>query len=318
MNQATQPGLSPAPSQAPRRSSRIWSELIVENPLLGQAARDQLRFFRNPQLGRYGPTIVIVIVVLFYAWMVVAATLSDTDGTVLFSYIEITLLTLVLTGSIYGAVSGEREKATWDALILTRLTPAQIIVGKLVWRLRLTLFIAVLAIIPIVLSRYLAVTFDVTAEDAAVGQLVVLCWSIFVACFGLFVSSITKRSITSLAAIAVSLICAVALIPGVYMMLASATNTDWNDKSNPDVLFNTVISFNPALLYYILDRHQPDYSAESLPAGAIATGWPQILVYLLLAAGCVYLTYRRLRQLEEPDRGRDKKRRKPENHASTR
>ena len=283
------------PTTPPRLS--LWAELITENPLRGDAAREQRRFFRFSNLGPIGRWIVLVCFILFYGWLFVIANVTASDGTLGWSIAELVVTTIFLTGSIYGAISGEREKATWDALILTRLTPAQIIIGKFMWRVRLIGILIALFAIVIVASRSGAATFNITTVDAIAIQLLILSWCLFVAGLGLWISSITKRSIISLTLLSSILIGMLGVIPGLYGILASSASPGWNTTGNPDAFFNFTMSFNPFVP--LLDLANPQ--ADAL-RGTLHLGWPQYAAYIAGSACLIALTYRRLRKLEEPDK----------------
>jgi len=66
------------PSPPPESGAAgIWRELIVENPMLDQAKREQRRFFRSAYgLGRFGPAIILTVIGLLYVWLVLETILA--------------------------------------------------------------------------------------------------------------------------------------------------------------------------------------------------------------------------------------------------
>lgn len=303
--------LEPSPSpphsggyQDARRTTifeRGWQELVVENPVLEESVREQRKFFKTASEGsKTGPRIIIGIALFFYAWLVVQASLAHEDGTEVFSYIELIALTLVLPGSIYGAISGERERSTWEALVLTRLTPAQIVAGKLLWRLRMMLYIAGIVLIPMLVSRVSDThSDDITGGSVWMSQAMILSWGILLSTFSLWASSCTKRSVTTLAIVAVTLIGLLIALPTLYSIFAGIQGDDTHDS----VLYQAITAFNPFTVLGLIFR--PDsagYRMDGAAGTELGSGFYQTVVWLLLSGLFVKLSCDKLRQMEEPKR----------------
>jgi len=285
------------PSHSGRRESfKNWLRLtLVDNPMFDESKREQRRFLR------YGLAMRIVILALFamfYLWLILESYLGHTDGSEPFCYLELVLLTLALPASIYGSISGERERATWDALVLTRLTASQIIFGKLIWRMRIIALIVVLSIIPIIVSRFNPDSYDTTNWMVFRTQLVLCSWSLLLCTFGLWVSSSTKRSITSLAVITGSLIGVLLALPVLYAMF---TNMVSGSQTNADPISQVMYTLNPFVCMGPLLGTRP-YGDSPLIAGG-EFGYPQIAVFLGLALLFIVFTYWRIIRLERPIRG---------------
>ena len=291
--QPSLPGGSPTPSAA---RPNLWREMVTENPLIEEGRREQRRFFRmaagSGQFGR----IVIGIAALFYVWLLIESAVAHADLTMIYSYVELIALTLCLPGSIYGAISGEREKSTWEALILTRLTPWQIIAGKLIWRVRMIGMVVGFLLPPLLISRVFAVTADAPLTAVLSSQVLLICWGFLLCSFSLWVSSLTQRSITTLAVIACSMIGVLVALPTLYGLFASMLS-HWN--SNQDAFFSFMLQLNPFLA--ISDVLTPGGAGENVhPLGH--GGWAQSALYLALTAVLIFLANKRLQQLETPGR----------------
>jgi hypothetical protein len=308
----------PAESQAPNSdkaailSSRplvnitgrtgLWSELVTQNPMLDEAVREQRKFFRSAMgAGRIGPRVAIAIVGLLYLWLIVASCLTHDDVTVPYSYLELIVFTIVLPASVYGAISGERERSTWDALILTRLTSGQIITGKLIWRVRLMLILLAALIAPILISLpFVANLRDMVPASRIFGsQCAIVSWGILITGFGLWVSATTRRSIDSLAVIYTTLVAVLAVIPALYAMFANILIPGWGTGgSSNDPIMSVMMAVNPFLaLATILD---PGSWAPSFIPAFARTGLLISVVNVWLAAIFIFFTYRRLNWLGEP------------------
>jgi ABC-type transport system involved in multi-copper enzyme maturation permease subunit len=274
----------------------ILRRTIFDNPMLDESMRAQRKFFPK---GRIGVRAGFVLFWMFYIWIAVEAYLSMTDLTEIYSYFELTLITLILPSSIYNAISGERERGTWDALVLTKLTPGQIVFGKLIWRLRIILTIWVLAMIPICMSRITRDSFDITNGMVVLSQLVILLWGISLATFGLWISSITRKSITSLAVIALTLIGGLILLPLLYSLFYSILGGQ-QDRANHDLVFITITQFDPFVcVYTVLSPSSQDEFTRLLGPPGI---W-QCCVYAFFTVVFTAFSHQRLKQLERPIRG---------------
>jgi len=283
---------------APGRSGfKSWFRFtLIENPMFDEARREQRRFLR------FGPVVRYVILFFFgllYLWLGIESYIGHADATVPFSYIELVILTLLLPSSIHGSISGERERATWDALMLTRLTAAQIIFGKLVWRFRIILIVAILSIIPIIISRTNPDSFEISTGMFISAEVMILAWGLLLCTFGLWISAITKRSITSLAVIAGSLTGVLLLLPVLYSMFYSIMDSDRSSQN--DFIFKLMFTFNPfTSLEIVLDPRDANNSAI-ISGGQM--GSEQTLLYLALSIVFTIFTFLRIKSLEKPITG---------------
>ena len=145
--------MTPAPYET------TWRELFAQNPMTLEATRTVRRFLRagtggdNTGNSRYVNVALFGVLAFLYIWMLILAVTTHEDMGRYITFGEAALLTLIVPGSLYGAIAIEREKQTFDALIMTRLTPAQIVCGKLVWRVGMVLGLMALFLPPIVVSQ---------------------------------------------------------------------------------------------------------------------------------------------------------------------
>jgi ABC-type transport system involved in multi-copper enzyme maturation permease subunit len=251
------------------------------------------------RFGRPARIVILVLFVVIYLWSILMTITSGSDVSIFFSYLELILVTLIIPSSIHGAISAERERATWDALMLTRLTAGQIIIGKLIWRFRLILALLALLLVPALLSRTNPDTFDISNGMLWHAQLMILAWCLLLCSFGLWVSSSTKRSITSLAVIIGSLIGVLIAVPILYDMFCHISGG--GGPGQGDLISSAMTTFNPFLSLYPM--MVPPDSESGLIAGGLS-GWPQIGLYTALSVLFLVFTYWRIIGLEKPVRGR--------------
>lgn len=110
-------------------------KLPVVNPVLARESRVRMRGWKAPGL------IALYVGVLgFIAWFILAITRATGQsfapelGGYIFLALGLAQFALLLfsaPGLTAGAIAGEREKQTLDLLLITRLTPLQVVSGKL-------------------------------------------------------------------------------------------------------------------------------------------------------------------------------------------
>jgi len=281
-------------------SSSWWREMVTENPMLHEGQREVRRFLRSTAaLGRFGPPLMIFVTSSIYLWLLFQTYMGRTDSSIVYCFIELILITLALPGSVYGAISGEREKATWEALILTRLTPAQIIAGKFLWRMRLLALIVAFLVIPVFVSRLSANRFEAALPDLITAQVLILLWGTLLCSFGLWVSSITNRAIASLTAIAITIFGLLIALPSLYSIFSSmivTMSSESGARGNSDAIMRLMSSLNPFLvLQPLLSDNHPSASYLVDDSGHLAC-----VCYLILTVLFLFFTNRRLKRLENP------------------
>ncbi|HXG25148.1 MAG TPA: ABC transporter permease [Chthonomonadales bacterium] len=284
----------------------LLQELFCENAMREEATRMWRKFLRSGgSSGRAVNSIAVALIAFFYLWFLAAIVRSQENWVMPIQSFELVLLTLVMPASIYGAISGERERATWEALILTRLTPAQIIAGKLFWRVLMVVGVMTVLAVPMVLSQMVGTrgAEHTSFGDLVRGQTMIFAWGVLLCAFGLWVSANSRRSVTSAALIYSTLFAALILLP---MLLAIyGVLTPFQQMDDPVGLTAwLILEFNPFRI--LTDMSNP---VETRSMGLERAGWyiavqgfMQAVFYLLVAGGFVYATHSALRKLEEPRR----------------
>ena len=120
-----------------------------ENPVLIKEVRGRLRARRQSKWGRYTAFIVVGVIVLVMYFFGTRAILgsngsaSQAEGMYDFFIIgvEMTLILFLVPPLAAGSITQEREQQTWNALLLSRLSAREIVVGKFVAALLPTLLI---------------------------------------------------------------------------------------------------------------------------------------------------------------------------------
>jgi hypothetical protein len=294
--------------------STLLRHLFLNNPMSLEATRVGRRFLRTGgDTGRALNYTVLTILGLLYVWLLFAVLRYREDMSEMMLQMELGILTLAVPASVYAAVSGEREKLTWDALIMTRLSPGQIIAGKLLWRVLMILGVMALFVPPLLLCHYSGGAWsdggtrrpDYHAGAVMQAQAVIFGWSLMLCGFSLWVSAKTKRAITTLSLITVALLAFLALVPMLVSLFGGRVGY-LSDGASPLEMFGS-----------LLVHLNPFYEINALRTWGIEHAWGDMdawrnlgvssaLPALYGGAALLLLTgaWRTLRGLEVPTAGR--------------
>ena len=290
-------------------SPSLIRHLVLDNPMTLEATRVWRRFIRSGgDTGKGVNLTAICVLTVLYLWLLGAILRYREDMTVGILLLEVGLLTLIVPGSMYAAVSGERERMTWDGLIMTSLSPGQIVVGKLLWRVVLILGLAALFVPPLLLCHYATglLGAERNMRDAYklselfLAQGIIVTWGFLLAGFSLLVSTRTKRAVTTLAIVTITLLSFLVLVP----MLVSLFGGDngWRLTDAPLKQLGSLLQhLHPAISFLeVLDgRDAVVYS----PADLWRTNdWQRVIpwIYLSGAFACTVGAWKTLKGLEEP------------------
>lgn len=176
----------------------LWQRWVSDNPVLRYHLFGQTRLMARRPIWQI--VIVTAPLTLLYIWLVYRVA---NDGlpelVVTLECLALWLLAPLMTHSVFAM---EFEKATWDMLILTRLTAGQIVMGKFLSRLAL-LGIFVFLFMPLL---WIAAAHDFTVMSpfsllfwVLKTQLVIVGWAILLIAVTLWLSYWLKRGMIAAA-----------------------------------------------------------------------------------------------------------------------
>lgn len=172
-------------------------KLMFRNPVFMREARVRMRGWRAPGL------ITLYVALLMGAVMLILAAFFVSGGTPQFSpelgavtysalsMVQLGLLILAAPGLTAGAISGERERQTLDLLLVTRMSPAQVVIGKLLAAVGFALLLMV-ASLPVYGILYLFG--GVSFYRLGLIAIVYLTTVLLLGSVGLYFSSVFKRT----------------------------------------------------------------------------------------------------------------------------
>lgn len=296
---------NPEPENTGRRPTSRFSEwmdtMFRENAMMDEATRYMRQFARVRGSGQSANIVIVGIVAFFYLWLIATMIRYDITMTMPILFVELFIVTLLAPSSMHAAISGEREKATWDALALTRLTPAQIIAGKMGWRVGVVAVLIALAMVSIVVSQFMGD--DPTDRPrwvtVIVAQAMIFCWGVLLCAYSLLVSAHTRQTVTTIAVVIGSLLGVLALLP-LLLVIFGADPTPDAIESVFQYLAAFVFWMNP--FYALTAQGEFRHNYDMVFMHPIAWTCLLCVLYLLAAALFIRFSHTRIRRLEEPVR----------------
>ncbi|HYF75871.1 MAG TPA: ABC transporter permease [Symbiobacteriaceae bacterium] len=170
-------------------------KLPAINPVLARESRVRMRGWKAPAL------ITLYVAVLgFIAWFILAVTravgqtFAPELGGIIFAMLGVAqfgLLVFSAPGLTAGAIAGEREKQTLDLLLITRMTPFQVVTGKL-WAAVAFSLLLMFASLPVYSLLFLmgGISMSHLAQTTAVYIVTVF----LLGALGLYFSSVFRRT----------------------------------------------------------------------------------------------------------------------------
>ena len=175
-------------------SEDAFRRLFSENPMLMEATRFKRRFLGEARHSGIYRTYLVLALIIYL--LIVAVSIAFRSGLTSGAIIEFQsgLYCLVVPAVTYGAVAGEREKRTWELLIVAPITKTQIVVGKFLS--------AAMVVLTVALFTLPVAAFGFNRESETI--LGVICGYFDSIAFGLgltavclLISSRTNRSLTA-------------------------------------------------------------------------------------------------------------------------
>lgn len=209
-----------------------------------------------------------------------------------------------------GAISGEKERQTYDLLLISLLSPWQIVVGKLVAALAFALLL-IIAALPLAGLSFLFG--GVSGAELIIGIIGVLVTAVCYATIGLLASGL-MRSTLSATVLAQGIVIALLLgVPFLYVIISTLTNT-FSGPLEPWYVYvmGLFLSIHPFIALGITaaslaSGENPFFFEIPTRAGEVIVPSPW-MIYVALSAiltlVCLFLCIRLLRPVEYAAPGR--------------
>ena len=189
---------------------------LFENPIIKKELITRFRMSKN----KSAQTAVVIVFIsgfllmhwIFFKWMMDSEYSSQgKDAFLLITGIEGLLVGLVALSIASNAITKEREQQTWEMLIFTRLTPSDIILGKLISRM-ITIVLVMLLMLPLKIGcamfsfsgrlfpEFHNYSLGLTFFELAMGEIVMFIGGLFIVTVGIYFSWIFKKTISAIMA----------------------------------------------------------------------------------------------------------------------
>lgn len=199
---------------------------VMSNAVVGKELRTRMRGWRSIVIVTGYMSVLGVIAVGFLVQQAgPAAGQSSQVGTQLFQVLAVFQLLLILfvtPASTAGAISGERQRQTWDLLLVTRLSAFSIVCGKLVAGLAFNLLL-LFASLPLLSLVFLFG--GVAPDDVLHIFCIFLATVLLLGSVSLFISGLTRRLAASMIVSNV-----VSLVLGLGLTLLTAYLENWGQQ----------------------------------------------------------------------------------------
>lgn len=263
------------------------------NPIYWQETRVSSRSFRLPLIIFLCNTILALAALLnMYSMVTQAKATAEIQYSsflnlyILIACIEFAMILLIVPALTSGSISGERERQTLNLLLTTRMTPADIVIGKLMASLS-TIILLIVSSFPV-----LALVFiygGVTVKDIVLLLLTFVSTAVLSGSVGICCSSVFKKS--TIATVASYCVMAVLVLGTVAAARVGSTSGPssfvWLLLMNPAVPFDAAMGEQLGNVRRLaVVETWAGSSFQRLTTGDWL--WLSLIVQLLLAGICLY------------------------------
>jgi ABC-type transport system involved in multi-copper enzyme maturation permease subunit len=266
--------------------------LFTENPMMIEITRFRRKFLSGR--GNAVNSVVVAMTVLVYIGIVALVwTYREAANPMILIFMQTGILTMLAPAMLHGAIAGERERRSWDFLLVAPVTQAQIICGKFMSAAVAILASSVAFLLPIAIgvgyyrSYYYtsgsASTSDVNLWNLLEAEALSITWAFLVCAMTIFFSARCRRGFIALGTTLALLIAGLIVWP---ILIASAGLLG----SQETKMLNF---FHP---FWAIAQIEAAGSPQDDAAGwSSLYGIPQILIYLGLTVVFLIWTERTLR-----------------------
>ncbi len=212
-------------AERPAPRSSLWRTLVTENPMLIEMERFRRRFLSMGGGKALNATVIALLAVCYAGLLMLVLNMRGDMPPMPLLFLQTGLFVLIAPNLLHSSIAGEREKRTWDLLLVAPITKAQIVVGKFFGALAALGVGAALFAVPLLIA---AVTYDspydgVNYWDLLLAQGVSLSFAVLVCAFTIFVSARVKRGFMALGVTLGALFVGLVVAPGLMSVLVSST-----------------------------------------------------------------------------------------------
>ena len=170
--------------------------VFTENPVLYKEITTRFQLRRQSKANRVVIYSIVGLVIPLFYWFSLRSMMRDSNGArdafgIFLTVLEISLVVLLTPAMSAGSITIEREKQTWNALLLSKLTHAEIVAGKFIGALLPTL-VTLLVFFPI--NIVAAIVGSIGIGQFLLAHALLLATALFYGALGMFCSWACRRT----------------------------------------------------------------------------------------------------------------------------
>lgn len=260
----------------------LMRTLFTENPMMIEITRFRRKFMGG---GNALNSVILAMCGLIYIGIVALVwNYREAANPIILVFLQTGIFTLLAPALLHGAIAGERERRSWDFLLVAPVTQAQIVCGKFAGAAAAMIACAVALLFPVLIGAAFYQQYPMSGPTTSgvnfwnlfQAELLSVAWGLMVCAMTIFFSARCKRGFialgTTLALLVASLIVWPILIASAGMMSAD----------------NNLLNFFHPFWALTQIEFANVRSSSDMDWGAMY-GFPQIFVYIGMTA--VFLTW---------------------------
>lgn len=256
----------------------LWQDLVVENPMLIEIRRFQRRFFKFSSRNTMNSAVLALSLIAYVGILgIVFRSSGDIPPSGIIIYLQTPLFVFFAPGMLHGAIAGERERRSWDLLLVAPVTKAQIVAGKYIGALSALGFGALLMLGPVVIAA--ARWSHTNWYNLFLVELVSLSFLAAECALTILISARVKRAFVALGTTLGTMIMLLIVIP-IFAGMALGGNSG-------NVL-DLALFLHPFMAMTKISGLEQRYDFSNEIVANMFWGWPQILIYLFLAGVLIF------------------------------
>jgi len=258
----------------------LWETLVTQNPMMIEITRFRRKYF-SPRGGSMNSVILALFFVIYLGLVAMVWNFREEANPMIIVFLQTGIFTLLPPAMLHGSIAGERERRSWDFLLVAPVSHAQIVAGKFAGAVVALLISAAFFLFPIAIGvlfyqpYYGSSPSSTTASRSLFslleGELLSVTWGIFVCALTIFFSARCRRGFIALGA-------ALGFLIGGLIVWPVLIGTAGGGGGYEIHLLNF---FHPFWALAEMEFGRPTDAQSSF---SWMFGWPQIFVYIVLSA----------------------------------
>lgn len=211
-----------------------WRELVLDNPMLIEIKRFRRKFLSGGQNSGMHITALVLFGLCYIGLLMLIGSSNGSIPPSAIIMIQSGIMTLGAPAILNASIAGEREKRTWDLLLVAPITRSQILIGKFVGAMGILLIGVILFLVPVLLC---AVSYrePVHPDRIFLAELDSICFAVLTCCVSLFFSARCRRPFVALGISLGVLLCGLVIYPALVgsAMMSSDFTRDFSMILHP-------------------------------------------------------------------------------------